>query len=257
MSVRIKLTVAYLGDDFSGWQRQPARPSVQGELEAALERMTGGVGSAVVGAGRTDAGVHAAGQVAHVDLPVDIPAAGLLKGLNGTLPRSIRVRSATRMPPTFHARKSALGKLYVYRAGWSQPGLPWLGLRTAVVAKISDEAAMRRAAALLVGLRDVASFTVPDAVTGSTERRLYRASIHRRRNGFEFSFVGDGFLRYQVRRMVGALLAVGRGRLDAGSFRRLLEQPSPGAPLDTAPARGLTLEKVYYRRLPDGADVEG
>jgi tRNA pseudouridine38-40 synthase len=250
MSVRTKLTIAYLGTDFSGWQRQPKRRSIQGELERALELMTGGIETAVSGAGRTDAGVHAAGQVGHLDLPVEIPSDGLVRGLNGILPDQIRVRDATRVPLSFHARKSARGKLYVYRAAWKQPGLPWLGLRTAVVPPISDEAAIQRAASLLAGQHDVASFTLPDAVTGSTERELYRVTTRSTRNGFEFEFVGNGFLRYQVRRMVGALLELGRGRRELDWFRSLLEKPSPGAPLKTAPARGLTLERVYYRRLP-------
>ena len=103
---------------------------------------------------------------------------------------------------------------------------------------------------LLIGRHDVASFTVPEAVTPSTDRSLYRVRVRRRRHGIDFDFLGDGFLRYQVRRMVGALLEVGRGRLDEVEFRRLLEHPSPGAPLQTAPARGLTLERVFYRRLP-------
>ena len=177
MKLRIKLKIAYLGDAFSGWQRQPEHASVQGELEHALRVMTGGIDTSVVGAGRTDAGVHAAGQVAHFDLPVDIPTRGLLMGLNGILPREIRVLDATAVPPSFHARKNALGKLYIYRASWTAPTKPWLDLRTATVPGITDEAAITRAAALLSGRHDVASFTVPDAVTRSTERNLYRVRV--------------------------------------------------------------------------------
>jgi tRNA pseudouridine38-40 synthase len=253
MAHRTKLTVAYLGGGFHGWQRQPDRRTVQGELEHALTVMTGGREAAVVGAGRTDAGVHAAGQVAHLDLPVTIPPDGIVRALNRLLPEEIRVRAAAEVSTGFHARRSARGKLYIYRARWQPSPLPWLGLRCAVVQPISDPGGFARAAALLVGRHDLASFTVPEAAHQPTVRTLYRVWTRRRRDGLDLHFVGDGFLRYQVRRMVGALLEVGRGRLAHADFARLLDDPRPGARLATAPARGLTLERVFYR----GASLPG
>jgi tRNA pseudouridine38-40 synthase len=255
MPHRIKLTVAYLGGGFCGWQRQRDRRTVQGELERALTVMTGGLEAAVVGAGRTDAGVHAAGQVAHLDLPVAIPPEGLVRGLNGLLTEEIRVRAATAVGGDFHARRSARGKLYSFRARWRPSPLPWLGLRCAVVPPVADPGELLRAAALLVGRHDLASFTVPEAAVEPTERTLYRVWIERRRDGLDLHFLGDGFLRYQVRRMVGALLDVGRGQLAHADFERLLAEPRPGAAIRTAPARGLTLERVFYRAtsLPGGS----
>jgi tRNA pseudouridine38-40 synthase len=247
MAHRTKLTVAYLGGSFHGWQRQRDRRTVQGELERALAVMTGGLEAAVVGAGRTDAGVHAAGQVAHFDLPSPIPPEGIVRGLNGLLPDEIRVRAAAQVSTDFHARRSARGKLYSYRARWRPSPLPWLGLRCAVVQPISDPGALTRAAALLAGRHDLASFTVPEAADEPTVRTLHRVWIRGRRDGLDLHFVGDGFLRYQVRRMVGALLDVGRGQLTHADFERLLAEPRPGAPIRTAPARGLTLERVLYR----------
>ena len=250
MPHRTKLTVAYLGGSFHGWQRQHEQRTVQGELERALAVMTGGLQAAVVGAGRTDAGVHAAGQVAHLDLPVEIPPEGIVRGLNGLLPEEIRVRAAAAVGDAFHARRSALGKLYSYRARWRPSPVPWLGTRCAVVAPVTDPAALTRAAALLVGRHDLASFTVPEAAVEPTVRTLFRVWTAARRDGLDLHFVGDGFLRYQVRRMVGALLEVGRSRLEVADVAHLLADPRPGAPILTAPARGLTLERVFYRPVP-------
>ena len=228
MATRTKLTIAYLGGPFHGWQRQPDRRTVQGEIERALTAMTGGIASTVVGAGRTDAGVHAAGQVAHIDLPSPIPSDGLVRGLNGLLPNEIRIRAAVTVPDAFHARRSARGKLYSYRVRWRPSPLPWVGVRAAVLPHLAAESELARAASVLVGRHDFASFTVPDAAAEPTVRTLYRIRLDRRRAGIDLHFVGDGFLRYQVRRMVAALLEVGRGRLTAVELRRLLDEPFPG-----------------------------
>jgi tRNA pseudouridine38-40 synthase len=247
MESRIKLTVAYLGDGFCGWQRQAGKPTVQDEIARALARMTG-VPTGVVGAGRTDAGVHAAAQAAHADLPARIEAAAVVSALNASLDPRIRVRSAVAVPETFHARHDARAKLYRYRISWRPPRLPWHGLRTATVAAPIDPAAVRRALESVTGTNDMASFSVPQP--GSTVRTLHRAWLEDRRAGAVFSFVGDGFLRYQVRRLVGALLEVGFGRLSTAGFEELVDRPRPGSPIRTAPARGLTLERVFYRRSP-------
>jgi tRNA pseudouridine38-40 synthase len=244
---RLKLVVAYLGTPFHGWQRQLGQRTVQGELERALRRMTGGLQAAVVGAGRTDSGVHAAGQTAHVDLPVTIPPAGLVKGLNGLLPDEIRVRRAVRVASSFHARRSARAKHYAYRICWQAPTLPWRGLRMARVMPVADWQAFTKAAAMLPGRRDMGSFSVVDPDSEPAERNLYSVRLEHRRGGVTLHFIGDGFLRYQVRRMVGALLELGWGQRSLTQLGRLLEVPQPGCSIWTAPARGLTLERVYYR----------
>ena len=250
MSRRMKLVVAYLGTGFHGWQRQPRRVTVQGELERVLARLAGGRPVAVVGAGRTDAGVHAAAQTAHVDLPTSIPPEGLVRALNHLLPPEIRVCSARRVSARFHARKSALGKRYTYRARWREPSLPWHGLRTAVVAPPKNHEDLKLAARFLSGRHDWASFTVPYPDSHSTVRVLYRLSLRERRDGLDLQFVGEGFLRYQVRRMVGALFEVAWNRRSLDQLQALIEEPTQGAHLWTAPAQGLTLERVYYRPSP-------
>ncbi len=248
MGERIKLTVAYLGTPFHGWQRQPDARTVQGELEKAVARLTKGTPVAVVGAGRTDAGVHAAGQVAHLDLPVAIPPPGLVKALNAGLPPEIRVRNAVRVPsPSFHARRSARAKHYAYRARWAPSSLPWVGLRTACVAAPRAWDALAAAVDLLPGYRDMASFSVPDPSQGPTIKNLFRVWYTRSATGAIFHFVGSGFLRYQVRRMVGALFEVAWNRRSLAGLGDLLDHPQAGAALWTAPSRGLTMEHVYYR----------
>ncbi len=250
MSQRLKLVIAYFGRGFHGWQRQPKQRTVQGELERALRKFSGECTPVVAGAGRTDTGVHAAGQVAHVDLISPIPADAITRGLNARLPPEIRVRSAVAVGPTFDARKSALGKLYVYRARWRPTELPWHDLRAASIHEIKDPDALLAAARLYVGRHDWASFTVPNPERVQTQRKIYRVDLRWGRRGIDVYCVGEGFLRYQVRRMVGLLLEIGSGRRDPDEVSALLDDPHPGAPIKTAPAAGLCLERVYYRRAP-------
>jgi len=250
MVCRMKLEVAYHGQSFHGWQQQRGQRTVQGELHNALATLFRGHRISVVGAGRTDTGVHAAGQVAHLDPPGSIPPEALVRSLNSRLPRQIRVLSASPVAATFHARKSALGKLYTYRARWREPKFPWLEPRSAAVKRISDFTSFSAALDLLAGRHDWASFTVPDPGTESTVRTLFRVRARERREGIDLDFFGEGFLRYQVRRMVGALLEVGSGARHVDDLRNLIENPRPGAPIRTAPAHGLCLEHVYYRSCP-------
>jgi tRNA pseudouridine38-40 synthase len=250
MVQRLKLEIAYHGISFHGWQKQRGQRTVQGELERALAVHFRGHRVPVTGAGRTDAGVHAAGQVAHLDPPSSIPPEALGRVLNSRLPPQIRVLSTISVDAAFHARKSALGKCYTYRARWHEPKFPWLEPRSAVVKKISDTESLSAALDLLAGRHDWASFTVPNPGTETTTRTLFRVRIHRRHEGIDFDFFGEGFLRYQVRRMVGALIEVGSGQRDLGDLKNLIDSPQPGARIRTAPAHGLCLEHVYYRRCP-------
>lgn len=246
--VRMALVVAYLGTPFEGWQRQPGRRTVQGELERAVAAITRRPAAAVVGAGRTDAGVHAAGQVAHLDLPAAIPAADLVRALNRALPDAIRVQRARRVAEDFHARRHARGKTYVYRVRWRPRRLPWASLRCATIPAPVDLARLAATAAELPGERDWASFTVTDPGPGGTVRRLDAVRVVPRRDGCDLEFVGAGFLRYQVRRLTGLLLEIAAGRRSPEELGALLARPRPGSPIRTAPAVGLSLERVWYRR---------
>lgn len=245
---RLALRLAYLGGAFAGWQTQRGQRTVQGELERALQRLYG-VEVRAAGAGRTDAGVHAAGQVAHFDAPRDIPAAGVREALNAILAPDLRVLAARPVPSSFDARRSARGKCYRYRLAWGPPLDPWSGLRTWLLPARPDIAALAAALSLLVGEHDFAAFArTGHAGTGrrGTVRRVAAARLARRGRRLAIVVTGDGFLRGMVRRIAGALVEIGRGAQPVGYFAALLDDPSTRPPAPTAPAHGLTLEKVLY-----------
>ncbi len=252
--MRLRLDLAYLGTFFEGWQAQKTRPgdglprTVQGELEKALGKLYGCT-LAAVGAGRTDTGVHAEGQTAHVEVPEGapvIPESGIRRGLNALLPEDLRVLAATAVPPGWHARRSAAGKVYVYRLRRGEFLHPHRGLVEALAKEPLDAAGMREAARRLVGRRDFAPFSLTGSHPLSTVRTLACLEVEEAEEGtlLLITAVGDGFLRGMVRRLVGTLREVGRGRTDPSEA---LERPGP-----TAEARGLTLRKVLYPpdRLP-------
>lgn len=254
--VRIRLDLAYLGTFFEGWQVQetvrPGGPprTVQDELEKALERLYGRR-LTVVGAGRTDSGVHADGQVAHVTLPDDaprVPEQGVCRGLNTFLPGEIRVLSATSVPHDWHARFSAVGKIYVYRLRRGEFLHPHRGLVEALAREPMDVGAMREAAHRLVGRRDFARFSTGGSEARSTVRNLAGLDVVQDGDLLLVRAIGDGFLRGMVRRLVGTLREVGRGKT--------LPEEAPDRPGPTAEARGLTLEHVLYppERLPESPE---
>lgn len=247
-TVRHSLVVAYLGGHFAGWQRQPGTRTVQGELEAGLTRLFGRP-IVTVGAGRTDAGVHAVGQVAHADLPGHIPVAGIRAALGSLLPEDLRVLAVRRRHSSFHALADARGKRYRYRFAWGGPVEPWEALRTWCLPSRPDLATMRRCLGLFAGTHDFRRFAL-SGHSGTGARGTQRTIVAARMNhhGRRASIVvdGDGFLRGMVRRMVGALAEVGRGAADDAWIRRLLSGVEVRPPAPTAPAHGLTLERVFY-----------
>ena len=242
-----KLTVAYRGQDFYGWQRQDPHPTVQLALETALKKIFGKP-FPVAGSGRTDRGVHALGQTASVQLPPTHTPNVLLRALNFHLPPGVRILSVQKDKPKFHARFSARGKTYLYRIG-NGPFLHPMEIgRAWHVPRPLDLKAVRQAARLFVGKHDFASFTSnPGYERASTVRRLrsIRAS-QKPGNILELSFTGDGFLYRMVRNLVGALVKVGHGRLSVAELKKILSAHSrTGAP-PTAPAEGLYLFQVRY-----------
>jgi tRNA pseudouridine38-40 synthase len=246
--VRSALVVAYLGGGLSGWQRQTGRRTVQGELERALERVCGRP-TPVTGAGRTDAGVHAAGQVAHCDVPRAIPAAGLRAALNRMLPPDVRVLRVRRVASDFHARRDATAKRYRYRLAWGVTLDPWSALRSWEVPFALDPGTMLVAADALAGTHDFLAFAL-SGHSGTGARGCVRTvtSIKVRRRGRRLAIVveGEGFLRGMVRRIAGALVEVGRGAQSPAWVAALLADAATRPPAPTAPARGLTLERVLY-----------
>jgi len=249
-----KLVLAYDGTDFRGWQVQAAQPSIQGELSNAIERVTG---ERVLpqGSGRTDAGVHALGQVASVELAAPIPPENLLRALNRTLPESIRILSAEIVPPEFHARHSAVEKTYEYRIFRGEICPPTLARYIYALNWPLDVEAMCRAAAFVLGEHDFTSFAAhdPDAASreaGMLEQDCIRTILESRwiiePTQLTYRVTGSGFLHHMVRTLVGTFLDVGRGSAAAESIPSIIEARSRSAAGPTAPARGLFLVSVKY-----------
>ncbi len=262
-----KLTLAYDGTDFCGWQVQPGEPTIQGELQAALGRITGET-PLPQGSGRTDAGVHALAQVASFALHAPIPPENLLRALNRVLPPSIRVSETRPVPATFHARHSALAKTYEYRILRATICPPFLARYVHTCPWPLDFGALQASAQLFAGEHDFQSFaaTDPDFTqrnappatdTGEefdgpkgTVRTVFSSEWEQRpaETGelFVYRIRGNGFLHHLVRNLVGTMLDVGRGHLGLDQIPGILAARSRPAAGPTAPARGLFLHSVEY-----------
>jgi tRNA pseudouridine38-40 synthase len=243
-----RVTLAYDGTDFRGWQAQ--RPdggrTVQGELEAALSRLADGARVAVAGAGRTDTGVHALGQVASFELPRLFAPDDLARALNGLLPADVRVLAAAMAPPGFHARRSATGKLYRYVLDTGPVQLPQRRRFAAHVPFLLDQDRVREAALLYLGRHDFASLASAGSSVKTTERTVRRSEVAFEGDTMTYEVEADGFLRKMVRSLVGGLVAAGRGALDGGALRKALEVRDRRAWPPPAPACGLFLVRVDY-----------
>jgi tRNA pseudouridine38-40 synthase len=249
--VNIKVVLEYDGTGFSGWQQQAARRTVEGELKQALERLTG-KRITVYGAGRTDAGAHAQGQVVNFQLPEgSIPVSRLVAALNAKLPSDVSALRAAVVPDAFHARYSAIGRRYRYRY-LDRPARPALERdRCWHLMAPLEERAMGKAARALVGRHDWTSFCSASEPPGARTRSLRSATVNRRGEFVELELEAEGFLRGLVRGIAGALAEVGSGRRPPGWLGELLAARDRKRAADdkvrTAPARGLTLMEVIYR----------
>jgi tRNA pseudouridine38-40 synthase len=273
-----KLTLAYDGTDFHGWQIQPGERTVQGELQSALGRVTGEA-PLPQGSGRTDAGVHALGQVASFVLQARIPAANLQRALNRILPAAIRILEATVVPESFHARHSAVAKTYEYRILLTEPGSeqicpPFLARYVYAFSWRVDMEALQQAAQAFIGEHDFRSFAATDpdlsarelsnhsADSGEepvssvqTEPRTAIRTIHSSNWSEQpkepgdllvYRVRGNGFLHHMVRNLVGTMLDVGRGYIRCQDIPEILAALDRSAAGPTAPARGLFLHSVEY-----------
>ena len=274
-----KLTLAYDGTEFRGWQVQPGELTVQGELQAALRRVTG-ESPLPQGSGRTDAGVHALGQVASFMLAAPIPPENLQRALNRTLPAAIRILEARKAPSTFHARHSAVAKSYEYRVFREAICPPFLARYVYACPWPMDVEALQGAARLFEGEHDFLSFaaTDPELVNRdcdpdekpdmrplpregfqaeppmeATVRRIFSSDWEERQCEAGALLVyrvrGSGFLHHMVRNLVGTMLDVGRGRLGADAIPGIFAARRRAAAGPTAPARGLFLHSVEYDEM--------
>lgn len=252
MMKTIRLDMAFDGTDFHGWQLQPDAPTIQGELEKHIttinnRRVT------VHGAGRTDAGVHATGMVAHFHTRKHLSGSAWKKALNSMLPSSIRILAAAEVDSTFHARFSAKSKTYVYSLFNGEILLPKRRLYTVHIRKQLDFKAMDNCLPMLIGTHDFSAFESagsrdPQAreLNGSTRTIFSAFFSHLDHNVHTLTITGDGFLRHMVRNIVGTLLEVGLQRRTEQGFRAAMAAKTRAAAGATAPAHGLTLEKIGY-----------
>jgi tRNA pseudouridine38-40 synthase len=241
-----RLTVAYRGTEFSGWQRQIAKRTVQECLETALEKIWGQKIS-LQGSGRTDTGVHALGQVASFNAPRLHTESVLQRALNANLPHDVRVVKCRLVSPAFHARFDAVGKTYRYLILNRLVQDPFTLDTHWHVPRPLDLPAMRRAARLLLGKHDFASFTSnPGYERESKVRTMRRASITRDGSVLVFHSTADGFLYRMVRNLVGGLVKVGLGKITVDDFGKILRARSRSEAPATAPACGLYLVDVKY-----------
>jgi len=247
----LKITLAYDGSDFHGWQVQPQRSTVQGALAAAIERVTG-CKVLPQGSGRTDTGVHAVAQVASCQLDAGIPTENLRRALNHALPAAIRVLSVEEAPPDFHARRSARAKTYRYRIFRGEVCPPFLARYVYHYPYPLDEEAMRAAAAVVLGEHDFTSFASVDPERDREEgavsnlRTICSSEWTRQGEELIYNVRGSGFLHHMVRNLVGTFLLVGKGTLDREGMKRILEAHDRSAAGPTAPACGLCLVCVEY-----------
>jgi len=245
---RLRLTLEYDGGAFHGWQLQAEGRTVQGVLEAALLEVTGEA-VRLVAAGRTDAGVHALGQIAHGDSATRLAPLELRRALNGVLSADLAVRELVEAAPDFDARRHARSKRYVYRILNRPTPSPLRGSYAWHLRERLDERAMAAAAHPLLGEHDFAAFRgVPSGAPPgqSTLRRLDRLDIRRAADELRIVAEGPSFLRYMVRNLVGTLVEVGQGRRaveDPAAVLKSLDRARAGP---TAPAQGLCLERVEY-----------
>ncbi|ODS53715.1 MAG: tRNA pseudouridine(38-40) synthase TruA [Acidobacteria bacterium SCN 69-37] len=249
----LKLTLAYDGTAYVGWQRQPTGASIQQVVEEALAPfMPGAPPPTVTGAGRTDAGVHATGQVASVRVGFDHPVDAVQRAINIRLPLDIRVRRVEVAVPSFHARIDARGKLYRYRLATAPVVLPMDRWFVWHVPEPLDREAMREAARALVGTHDFAAFQATGSSITDTRRTIRRIDLVQAGDELHVAIEGDGFLRHMVRIITGSLVDVGRGRHDPAWVAEALAGRDRQAAGRTAPAAGLVLERVDYGQAPDG-----
>ena len=257
-----KITVAYDGTDFVGWQRQASGVSIQSLLEGALRDLDQRDVS-VAGAGRTDAGVHALGQVASFSLERSIEPTVLTRALNARLPSAVRVVDAEHAADTFHARFDATCKVYRYRIWNAEVLSPFERAYAWHVRGPLDAGAMQEAAALIAGRRDFAAFQAAGSSTTSTERELFSSLVLRQaqyeRGGstlalslskgeslIVYDVAGSGFLRHMIRNIVGSLVEIGRGRRPVEWMTHVLEGRARALAGPTAPPHGLVLVAVAY-----------
>lgn len=249
--MRLKATLAYVGTFFHGWQIQEnAARTVQAAVEGALETVTGKP-ARVHASGRTDAGVHADGQVVHFDEPT-LPPENLLAAVNRHLPWDVRFLEIEGAPPEFHARSDARAKRYVYRFSRERVIAPREALFTAPLTAAADAALMAEAAKGLCGRHDFYPFSTAGTETETTVRTLFSCTVSEQGARVTLAMTADGFLRGMARAIAGTLADIGRRHVPRERIEEIFAANDKGLVRPKAKARGLTLERVFYEDLRNG-----
>ncbi len=254
LTTKIVLIVEYDGRRYYGFQWQDGVPTVQGEIEKALEKLTGEK-TRVVAASRTDTGVHARGQVVSFRTRSTRPLKIIISGFNYHLPRDIAVRAAYQTADSFSVQRSVTSREYRYHILNSLTRSPLSEGFVYRVGEPLDLEAMDRASQALIGEHDYASFTTISGAVKKTARRVYRAGVKKDGELVVFDIVASSFLTHQVRLTVGTLLQVGRGRMNSEEFYRIMEAKQPGLAGPMAPADGLCLMQVNYPHPFTGGEI--
>jgi len=242
---RLLLGVSYDGTDFAGFQRQADHRTVQATLEEAILRLCGEP-SRVVGAGRTDAGVHARGQIVHVDVQKGPPVERWPKAMNRYLPDDVAIWGSREIPSSVHAQRSATAKTYRYSWHYGSLRCPLSRRTHALLIGALDIEAMKSAVTLLQpGIYDFRMFQSTGSRIRTTKRQIVSAKLREQKSSLMLEITANGFLYHMVPRIAGAIVEIGRGRFTVDDFATLLEG-KPVFPPPTAPAHGLCLERVYY-----------
>ncbi|PLS15573.1 tRNA pseudouridine(38-40) synthase TruA [Bacillus sp. M6-12] len=243
---KYKCTIAYDGSLFSGYQVQPDKRTVQSEIEKALSKMHKGTEVKITASGRTDAGVHAKGQVFHFQSPLAIPISNWEKGLNAMLPDDISVLAIKKAAPDFHARFDAVGKEYRYILSRAERRDPFSRNFTYHYPFALNYDAVREAAQFFIGTHDFTSFCSAKTEVVDKVRTIHEIDFYEQDDMLIFRFVGNGFLYNMVRILMGTLLEAGSGKKLPGEMLDILDKKDRGAAGKTAPGHGLYLWKVHY-----------
>lgn len=242
---KYKISLQYTGTRYAGWQIQKHGNTIQGELTEAIRKITRETVS-VVGAGRTDSGVHAVEQVAHFRVSKRFPPEKLFRGINAVLPRDIRVVRIKLAPPGFHARRQAVKKRYEYRIYTGDPLSPFLCGQVWHHPRRLDISSMERAAEYLCGSHDFTGFAASRTTVPNRVRCVYLSRVAKRGHQILYRVEANGFLHHMVRNIVGTLIEIGNGKRPPEDMLRVLESKDRRLAGPTAPAEGLYLMKVWY-----------
>ena len=242
----IKLLIEYDGTNYLGWQVQAKGPTIQGVIEDRLKQVTG-ESIRLIGSGRTDAGAHAMGQVAHFKTKSRLEIEAIQKALNSLLPPEVAIKKVEEVEANFHARKQARSKVYEYRILNTPIRSAFLRGYVWHIPQTLDWESIQKATPLLIGKHDFSSFRSTGTPTKTSVREVFRAEWKQDRDGLiRFEIEATGFLKQMVRAMVGTLVEVGRGKISPDEFQNILESKDRKKAGPTAPAHGLFLKEVKY-----------